>query len=59
VTAEAVPQAGDTAPEIDAATAEGGRFRLADDLGRWVVLYFYPRASTPGCTRESVGFQAC
>jgi peroxiredoxin Q/BCP len=57
MTGDAVPQAGETAPDIDAATADGGRFRLADELGRWVVLYFYPKAGTPGCTRESVDFE--
>jgi peroxiredoxin Q/BCP len=51
------PQAGDQAAPIDAVTADGGRFRTADKLGRWVVLYFYPEAGTPGCTRESVEFQ--
>jgi len=54
---DAIPKAGEVAPDIDAATADGGRFRLADHRGRWVVVYFYPRASTPGCTRESVDFQ--
>ena len=39
---------GDTAPAIDAETATGQRFSLADLLGMWVVTYFYPRANTPG-----------
>jgi peroxiredoxin Q/BCP len=44
-----MPQVGEQAPEIDAElTGGGGRFRLADQRGRWVVLYFYPRANTPG-----------
>jgi peroxiredoxin Q/BCP len=30
---------------------------LADLVGKWVVLYFYPKDNTPGCTREAVGFQ--
>ncbi len=51
------PQPGDIAPVIDAPTADGGRFRLQEQLGRWVILYFYPKANTPGCTRESIDFQ--
>jgi peroxiredoxin Q/BCP len=39
---------GDPAPAIDAIATGGGPFRLADHLGRWVVVYFYPRANTPG-----------
>jgi len=39
-------------------TATGGReFRLGDLKGRWVVLYFYPRDDTPGCTLEGKDFQ--
>lgn len=43
-----MPQIGDQAPPIDAETADGGRFSLAEQAGRWVVVYFYPRANTPG-----------
>jgi peroxiredoxin Q/BCP len=43
-----MPRPGDTAPDIDEPTATGGRFRLADHRGSWVVVYFYPRANTPG-----------
>ena len=39
---------GDIAPAIDAETATGERFKLADQRGKWVVAYFYPRANTPG-----------
>jgi peroxiredoxin Q/BCP len=39
---------GDEAPGIDEPTTGGGRFRLADHRGKWVVVYFYPRANTPG-----------
>lgn len=45
---ESVPQVGEIAPTIDAETAGGGRFRLADHQGKWIVVYFYPRANTPG-----------
>jgi peroxiredoxin Q/BCP len=43
-----MPGVGDQAPPIDAETADGIRFSLADQAGRWVVVYFYPRANTPG-----------
>ena len=43
-----VPMPPEQAPDIDEETTGGGRFRLADERGRWVVVYFYPRAFTPG-----------
>lgn len=43
-----MPEVGQPAPPIDADATAGGRFRLADHLGSWVVVYFYPRANTPG-----------
>lgn len=39
---------GDIAPAIDATTATGGRFSLADRAGTWTVVFFYPMANTPG-----------
>lgn len=39
---------GDAAPDIDAETATGERFHLAELRGKWVAAYFYPRANTPG-----------
>jgi peroxiredoxin Q/BCP len=47
---------GDPAPEFDLATDGAGRVRLADLRGRKVVLYFYPKDDTPGCTTESIAF---
>jgi peroxiredoxin len=47
---------GDTAPDFDLPAAGGGRVRLADLRGKAVVLYFYPKDDTPGCTKESQGF---
>lgn len=44
------------APSFSAASSEGGDCSLADLKGRNVVLYFYPRDNTPGCTREACGF---
>ena len=38
-------------------TATGGKtFRLSAEQGRWLVIYFYPKDSTPGCTTESCDF---
>jgi peroxiredoxin Q/BCP len=48
---------GDLAPEIALRTDEGEEFRLTDLKGRRVVLYFYPRADTPGCTTEACEFR--
>jgi peroxiredoxin Q/BCP len=48
--------AGERAPELDLPTAGGGRFRLADLKGRPLVLYFYPKDDTSGCTREALDF---
>ncbi|MCU1463758.1 MAG: alkyl hydroperoxide reductase/Thiol specific antioxidant/Mal allergen [Acidimicrobiales bacterium] len=39
---------GDIAPDFDLADHEGGRVRAHDLRGRWVVLWWYPKASTPG-----------
>jgi peroxiredoxin Q/BCP len=50
--------AGDKAPGFDLPTDGGGRVRLEDFRGRPVVLYFYPKDDTPGCTKEATGFTA-
>jgi peroxiredoxin Q/BCP len=42
-----------TLPDIEVATTGGGRLRLSDLRGRNVILYFYPKDDTPGCTTES------
>lgn len=49
---------GSKAPAFDMATADGGRVSLDGLKGRTVVLYFYPKADTPGCTTESQDFSA-
>jgi len=46
---------GDTAPDFDLPT-DGGRIRLADQNGRILVLYFYPKDDTSGCTMEAIDF---
>lgn len=48
---------GELAPGIHLETSEGAPFRLEDQRGRNVVLYFYPRANTPGCTTEACEFR--
>ena len=49
---------GSKAPAFDMATADGGRVSLNGLGGRKVVLYFYPKADTPGCTTEGRDFSA-
>jgi len=50
------PAVGDKAPNFKLPADDGGTVSLADFKGRRLVLYFYPRADTPGCTRESIDF---
>lgn len=52
------PSEGVTAPDFDLATDGGGRIRLADLKGKKVVLYFYPKDDTKGCTIEAIDFTA-
>ncbi|HKE22469.1 MAG TPA: thioredoxin-dependent thiol peroxidase [Bryobacteraceae bacterium] len=49
-------QVGDRAPDIELRTDTGAPFRLSDLKGKRVVLYFYPKADTPGCTIEACEF---
>ena len=48
---------GDEAPGFSAATNGGGNVSLADFKGKKVILYFYPRDDTPGCTKEACAFR--
>jgi len=50
-------QAGDRAPDIEIPTDSGEAFRLSEMKGKRVVLYFYPKADTPGCTVEACEFR--
>lgn len=54
----AAPAAGSAAPDFTLASQEGAAVSLKDYRGSWVVLYFYPKDQTPGCTREAHNFQA-
>ena len=49
---------GDQAPDFDLPADGGGRIKLADLKGKKVVLYFYPKDDTPGCTTEAQAFTA-
>ncbi|MGC8566553.1 MAG: peroxiredoxin [Caldisphaera sp.] len=44
------------APDFELTTSNGDKFRLSDYKGKFVILYFYPRALTSGCTREGIRF---
>jgi len=44
---------GDNAPQFEAKDQEGNTIKLADYAGKKLVLFFYPKASTPGCTAEA------
>jgi peroxiredoxin Q/BCP len=48
---------GDTAPDFTALDDSGRKVRLKDLRGRQVVLYFYPKDDTPGCTQEACDFR--
>jgi peroxiredoxin Q/BCP len=44
------------APSFDLESDSGSRVALADFAGKWLIVYFYPRDNTPGCTREAQDF---
>ncbi len=50
-------QAGEPAPGFSLPGQDGRMHALADYRGHWLVLYFYPRDDTPGCTREACAFR--
>ncbi len=52
-----LPQAGDLAPKFELQTDSGDLVRLSDYRGKKVVLFFYPKANTPGCIKEACGFR--
>jgi len=55
--ADAVPQVGQAAPDFTLPSQDGSPVSLKEFLGKWVVLYFYPKDNTPGCTVEAHNFQ--
>jgi thioredoxin-dependent peroxiredoxin len=48
---------GETAPDFTVSADDGGQVRLSDFRGKPVVLYFYPKDDTPGCTKEACAFR--
>ena len=52
----AIPAIGEKTPSFTLPRDGGGSVSLADFKGRKLVLYFYPKADTPGCTKEAVAF---
>jgi thioredoxin-dependent peroxiredoxin len=54
----ATPAEGSNAPDFTLPSQEGSSVSLKDYRGKWLVLYFYPKDQTPGCTREAHNFQA-
>ncbi|MEJ2515132.1 MAG: peroxiredoxin [Gammaproteobacteria bacterium] len=55
--AAASPAVGDPAPGFQLLDQKGEAHRLEDYAGKWVVMYFYPKADTPGCTTEACAFR--
>jgi peroxiredoxin Q/BCP len=53
----AAPAEGSNAPDFTLPSQEGSSVGLKDYRGKWVVLYFYPKDQTPGCSREAHNFQ--
>lgn len=51
------PKVGDLAPDFEALTDSGESVKLSDYRGRRVVLYFYPKDDTSGCTQQACGFR--
>jgi peroxiredoxin Q/BCP len=56
--APVMPKVGDTAPLVEGKDQDGKPWKLSDDAGKQIVLlYFYPKDQTPGCTKEACGFR--
>ena len=53
-----LPRVGDKAPDFSLVSNAGETVRLSDMRGKWVVLYFYPKNFTGGCTMEAKNFQS-
>ena len=52
-----VPQVGQQAPDVSLPSQDGTQVSLKDFKGKWVILYFYPKDMTQGCTIEAHNFQ--
>lgn len=51
-----IPEVGQKAPAFTLKNQKGDKIKLSDYSGKWVVLYFYPKDDTPGCTTEACEF---
>ncbi len=51
-------QIGSAAPDFSISNSENTNRKLGDYAGKWLVLYFYPKDNTPGCTLEAIEFSA-
>ena len=54
---EEVPKVGQVAPDFNLPDQNGKLHKLMDYTGKWLVLYFYPKDDTPGCTQEACAFR--
>ncbi|MEQ1583457.1 MAG: peroxiredoxin, partial [Candidatus Nitrotoga sp.] len=52
-----VPKIGETAPNFNLPDQSGKIYTLANFQGKWLVLYFYPKDDTPGCTEQACNFR--
>ncbi|HYD34431.1 MAG TPA: peroxiredoxin [Methylophilaceae bacterium] len=52
-----IPKVGSPAPDFNLPDAKSHNHRLADYAGSWLVLYFYPKDDTPGCTKQACSFR--
>lgn len=55
--AATLPKAGDKAPDFNLPDTKGTLHGLSNYSGKWLVLYFYPKDDTPGCTKEACSFR--
>ena len=52
-----MPDIGKKLPPLKGSTGDGSELKLSSLKGRWVVVYFYPKDNTPGCTNEAKDFR--
>jgi peroxiredoxin Q/BCP len=52
-----LPKIGEAAPDFNLSDQDGESHQLKDFAGKWLVLYFYPKDDTPGCTQEACAFR--
>jgi peroxiredoxin Q/BCP len=52
-----LPKVGEAAPDFHLSDQDGESHQLKDFAGKWLVLYFYPKDDTPGCTQEACAFR--